>query len=114
MNEKIIKTLVEICEEHEEYTLIYTPAQGYISIVYTNDFNNEILHIEQIIDKEYKVETCDDAFTDTNIEFIISTIYNSLLSLELNSLIEDLDIDNVKDFNKIVEKISIIRTEYCN
>lgn len=114
MNGKILNTLVRICKKNEEYTMIYTPAHERISLVYTNDFNNEILYIEKTTeDKVYKFESESDIFTDMNIDFIISNIYNTLLSLKFESFIEDLEVNNVDDFNNIIDIINQTREKYC-
>lgn len=113
MNEKIINTLIKICENDEEYTVTYTPAQDIISLIYTSDFENEILCIEKISDKEYKFESKGFVFTDIDIDFIISNVYNTLLNLKFESFIEDLDINNVKDFNNIADIINQTREKYC-
>ena len=113
MNEKIINTLIKICENDEDYTMIYTPAYDRISLVYTDDFGNEILNIEKNDNAEYKFESESDDFIDINIDFIISNIYNSLLSLQLESFIGDLDIDNTDDFTKISTVIYNMREKYC-
>ena len=54
MNEKIINTLTEICENNEEYTILYTPKHNRISLVYTSNLDVEILYIETINNIKYK------------------------------------------------------------
>lgn len=112
MNE-IINILMEICKSNEEYTLIYTPAHDRIAMVCTIDYDNEILYIEKAENNEYKFESDTDVFTDINIDFIISTIYVTLINLKFNSLIEDLNVDNTKDFNKMIKDINTLRDKYC-
>lgn len=113
MNGKILNTLVRICENNDNYTMAYTPALDIISLVETSDFEDEILCIEKISDKEYKFESKGFVFTDIDIDFIISNIYNTLLNLKFESFIEDLDINDVKDFNNIVDIINQTREKYC-
>lgn len=113
MNEKIINTLIKICEIDEDYTMIYTPAHDRISLVYTDDFGNEILNIEKNDNAEYKFESESDDFTSIDIDFIISSIYNSLLSLQFESFIEDLNIDNINDFERISTVVYNMREKYC-
>lgn len=113
INGKILNILMRICENNEDYTMVYTPAQGIISLVHTCDFENEILCIEKISDKEYKFESKGFVFTDIDIDFIISNIYNTLLNLKFESFIEDLDINDVNDFNNIADIINQTREKYC-
>lgn len=113
MNEKIINTLTKICENNGEYTILYRPKHDRISLVYTPDLNIEILYIKTINNTEYKFESDYDELIDTNIEYIILSIYDTLIRIKLESLMEDLDIDNVKDFNDIITIINNIREKYC-
>ena len=113
MNEKIINTLTKICENNEEYTILYTPKHNRISLVYTFNSDVEILYIETINNIKYKFESDYNEFKDTNIEYIISNIYDTLIEIKLESLIEDLNIDNVNDFNDIVTIINNIIEKYC-
>lgn len=113
MDDKIINTLVGICENDEDYTMVYTPAQNIISLVCTSDFENEILCIEKISDKEYKFESKGFVFTDIDIDFIISNIYNTLLNLKFESFIEDSNINGTNDFNRITDIVNHLREEYC-
>ena len=113
MNEKIINTLTEICENNEEYTILYTPKHNRISLVYTSNLDVEILYIETINNIKYKFESDYNELKDTNIEYIISNIYDTLIEIKLESLIEDLDIDNVNDFNDIITIVNNIREKYC-
>lgn len=113
MNEKIINTLVRICENNDNYTMVYTPALDIISLVETYDFEDEILCIEKISDKEYKFESKDFVSTDINIDFIISNIYNALLNLKFKFFIEDLNINDVNDFNSIADIINQLGIDYC-
>lgn len=114
MNEKIINTLAEICENNEEYTTLYMLKHDKISLVYTSNLNIEILYIETINNTEYKFGSEDyGEFIDTNIEYIISSIYDTLIEIKIESLIEDLYIDNVNDFNDIITIINNIREKYC-
>ena len=113
MNEKIINTLIKICENNGEYTTLYIPKHNRISLVYTSDLNIEILYIETINNTGYKFESDYDELKDTNIEYIILSIYDTLIRIKLESLIGDLYIDNVKDFNDIIAIINNIREKYC-
>ena len=113
MNEKIINTLTKICENNEEYTILYTPKHNRISLVYTANLDVDILHIETINNTVYKFESDYNELKDSNIEYIISNIYDTLMMIKLESLIEYLDIDNVKDFNDIITIINNIREKYC-
>lgn len=113
MNEKIINTLTEICKNNGEYTILYIPKRNRISLVYTSNLNIEILYIETINNTEYKFESDYDELKDTNIKYIISTIYDTLIKIKLESLIEDLDIDNINDFNDIITIVNNIREKYC-
>lgn len=113
MNEKIINTLTKICENDGEYTILYIPKHNRISLVYTSNLDVEILYIETINNTEYKFESDYDEFEDTNIEHIISSICDTLMMIKIESLIEDLDIDNVNDFNDIITIINNIREKYC-
>lgn len=113
MNEKIINTLTEICENNEEYTILYTPKHNRISLVYTFNSDVEILYIETINNIKYKFESDYNELKDTNIEYIISNIYDTLIEIKLESLIEDLNIDNVNDFNDIITIINNIIEKYC-
>ena len=113
MNEKIINTLTEICENNEEYTILYIPKHNRISLVYTSNLDVEILYIETINNIKYKFESDYNELKDTNIEYIISNIYDTLIEIKLESLIEDLDIDNVNDFNDIITIINNIIEKYC-
>ena len=113
MNEKIINTLTKICENNEEYTILYAPKHNRISLVYTSNLNAEILHIETINNTVYEFESGYNELKDSNIEYIISNIYDTLMMIKLESLIEDLDIDNVNDFNNIITIVNNIREKYC-
>ena len=113
MNEKIVNTLNEICENNEEYTMVYTPKHDRISLVYISNLNIEILYIETINNTEYKFKSNYDEFKDTNIEYIISSIYDTLIKIKMESLFEDLNIDNANDFNNIITIINNIREKYC-
>lgn len=113
MNKKIINTLIKICENNEEYTTLYMPKHDRISLVYTSDLNIEILYIETINNTEYKFESDYDELIDTNIEYIILSIYDTLIRIKLESLMGDLYIDNVNDFNDIITIINNIREKYC-
>ena len=109
MDKKIINTLVGICENNEDYSLVYTPAYDKITLSYT-DSMDEILSVEKIDDKEYEFNNEENgSFTDRDIDFIISAIYNSLIVLKFESLFEDLNINNIEDFNKVIERIDDIR-----
>lgn len=109
MDKKIINTLVGICENNENYSLVYTPAYDKIALSYT-DSMDEILSVEKIIDKEYEFNSIrGENFTDRDIDFIISAIYNSLIVSKFESLFEDLNINNIEDFNKVIERIDDIR-----
>ena len=59
------------------------------------------------------VANLNNELKDTNIEYIISNIYDTLIEIKLESLIEDLDIDNVNDFNDIITIINNIIEKYC-
>ena len=114
MNEKIINTLIEICENNEEYTTLYMPKHDRISLVYTSNLNIEILYIETINNTEYKFKS--DYYElkeDTNIDFIILSIYDTLIQIKIESLMGDLYIDNVKDFNDIITIVNNIKEKYC-
>lgn len=113
MNEKIINTLTKICKNNEEYTILYVPKHDRISLVYTSDLNIEILYIETINNTEYKFESDYDELIDTNIEYIILSIYDTLIQIKIESLIGDLFIDNVNDFNDIITILNNIREKYC-
>ena len=113
MNEKIINTLIEICENNEEYTILYRPKHDRISLVYTSNLNIEILYIETINNTEYKFKSDYYELKDTDIEFIILSIYDTLIRIKLESLMGDLYIDNVNDFNDIITIINNIREKYC-
>lgn len=113
MNEKIINTLIKICENNKEYTILYIPKHNRISLVYTSDLNIEILYIETINNTEYKFESDYDELIDTNIEYIILSIYDTLIQIKIESLIGDLYIDNVNDFNDIITIVNNIREKYC-
>lgn len=113
MNEKIINTLIKICENDEEYTVTYTPAFERISLALTNNLSVEILYIETINNTEYMFESEYDKFKDIDIEYIISSIYDTLMKIKLESLIGDLNINNVNDFNDIITIINNIREKYC-
>ena len=114
MNEKIINTLIEICENNEEYTALYMPKHDRISLVYTSNLNIEILYIETINNTEYKFKSDYDELKDTDIEYIILSIYDTLIKIKLESLAGDLHIDNVNDFfNDIITIINNIREKYC-
>ena len=113
MNEKIINTLIEICENNEEYTTLYMPKHDRISLVYTSNLNIEILYIETINNTEYKFESDYDELIDTNIEYIIYSIYDTLIQIKIESLMGDLYIDNVKDFNDIITIVNNIKEKYC-
>ena len=108
MNEKIVNTLNEICENNEEYTMVYTPKHDRISLVYISNLSVEILYIETINNTEYKFKSNYDEFKDTNIEYIISSIYYTLIKIKMESLFEDLNIDNANDFNNIITIINNI------
>lgn len=92
---------------------MYIPKHDRISLVYTPNLNVEILYIETINNTEYKFESDYDEFKDTNIEYIISNIYETLMKIKLESLIGDLYIDNVNDFNDIITIVNNIREKYC-
>lgn len=113
MNEKIINTLTKICENNGEYTILYRLKHDRISLVYTSDLNIEILYIETINNTEYKFESDYDELRDTNIEYIILSIYDTLIQIKIESLMGDLYIDNVNDFNDIITIINNIREKYC-
>ena len=113
MNEKIINTLIKICENNGEYTILYIPKHDRISLVYTSDLNAEILYIETINNTGYKFESDYDELEDTNIEYIILSIYDTLIKIKIESLLGDLYIDNVNDFNDIITIINNIREKYC-
>lgn len=113
MNEKIINTLAEICENNGEYTILYIPKHDRISLVYTSNLNIEILYIETINNTEYKFKSDYYELKDTDIEFIILSIYDTLIQIKIESLIEDLYIDNVNDFNDIITIVNNIREKYC-
>ena len=113
MNEKIINTLIKICKNNGEYAILYIPKHDRISLVYTSNLNVEILYIETINNTKYKFESDYDELEDTNIEYIISSIYDTLIKIKLESLIGDLDINNVNDFNDIITIVNNIREKYC-
>lgn len=113
MNEKIINTLIKICEGDEEYTVTYTPALERISLVFTNDLSIEILYIETISNTEYKFGSDYDEFKDIDIEYIISNIYDTLMKVKFESLLENLNIDDVEDFNNMITIINNLREKYC-
>lgn len=113
MNEKIINTLTKICENNGEYTTLYIPKHDRISLVYTSNLNIEILYIETINNTEYKFKSDYYELKDTDIEFIILSIYDTLIQIKIESLIEDLYIDNVNDFNDIITIVNNIREKYC-
>lgn len=113
MNEKIINTLNKICENHGEYTILYKPKHDKISLVYTSDLNAEILYIKTINNTEYKFESDYDELEDTNIEYIILSIYDTLIKIKIESLLGDLYIDNVNNFNDIITIVNNIREKYC-
>lgn len=113
MNEKIINTLIKICENDEEYTVTYTPALERISLAFTNDLSVEILYIETINNTEYMFESEYDKFKDIDIEYIISNIYDTLMKVKFESLLEDLNIDDVEDFNNMITIINNLREKYC-
>lgn len=113
MNEKIINTLIKICENNGEYTTLYIPKHNRISLVYTSDLNDEILYIETINNIEYKFESDYDELIDTNIEYIILSIYDTLINIKIESLMGDLYIDNVNDFNDIITIVNNIKEKYC-
>lgn len=113
MNEKIINTLAKICENNEEYTTLYMPKDDRISLVYTSNLNIEILYIETINNTEYKFKSDYYELKDTDIDFIILSIYDTLIQIKIESLIEDLYIDNVNDFNDIITIVNNIREKYC-
>lgn len=113
MNEKIINTLTKICENNGEYAILYIPKHDRILLAYTSNLNLEILYIETINNTEYKFESDYDEFKDTNIEYILSSVYDTLIKIKLESLVEDLDINNVNDFNDIITTVNNIREKYC-
>ena len=113
MNEKIVNTLTKICKNNEEYAILYIPKDDRISLAYTSNLNIEILYIKTINNIEYKFGSNYDELKDTNIEHIISSIYNTLMEIKFESLIEDLDIDNMNDFNDIITVVNNIREKYC-
>ena len=113
MNEKIINTLNKICENNGEYTILYIPKHDRISLVYTSDLNAEILYIKTINNTEYKFGSDYDELEDTNIEYIILSIYDTLIKIKIESLLGDLYIDNINDFNNIITIINNIREKYC-
>ena len=113
MNERIINTLTKICENNEEYAILYIPAHDRISLVYTSNLNVEILYIEMVSNTEYKFESDYDKIEDTNMEYILLSVYDTLMKIKLESLIEDLDITNVNDFNDIITIVNNIREKYC-
>ena len=113
MNEKIINTLNKICENNGEYTILYIPKYDRISLVYTSDLNAEILYIKTINNTEYKFGSDYDELEDTNIEYIILSIYDTLIKIKIESLLGDLYIDNINDFNNIITIINNIREKYC-
>ena len=113
MNEKIVNTLIKICENNGEYTTLYRPKHDRISLVYTSNLNIEILYIETINNTEYKFKSDYYELKDTDIDFIILSIYDTLIQIKIESLIEDLYIDNVNDFNDIITIINNIREKYC-
>lgn len=113
MNEKIINTLTKICENNGEYTILYIPKHDRISLVYTSDLNAEILYIKTINNTEYKFESDYDELEDTNIEYIILSIYDTLIKIKIESLLGDLYIDNINDFNDIITIVNNIREKYC-
>lgn len=113
MNERIINTLTKICEDNKEYAILYIPAHDRISLVYTPNLDVEILYIEMVSNTEYKFESDYDEIEDTNMEYILLSVYNTLIKIKLESLIEDLDITNVNDFNDIITIVNNIREKYC-
>lgn len=113
MNNEITNTLIDICKNNEEYTLIYTPAHDRIAMVDTTNYDNEIFYIEKAKNNEWKFESDIVLFVEADINFIISTIYATLINSKFSSLIEDLNIDDVKDLNKMIEDIKNLKDKYC-